>query len=36
MSLEILNYTSPQLWSILLENVRQISSPGQFKESIKK
>ena len=36
MSLETLNYRSPQLWSILPENLRQISSRVQFKESVRK
>ena len=31
---ETLNYRSPKLWSILTENVRQINSLGQFKESV--
>ena len=29
----MLNYKSPQLWSILPENLRQINSLVQFKES---
>ena len=33
MGLEMLNYKSPQLWSILPENLRQINSLVQFKES---
>ena len=36
MGLETLNYRSPQLLSILHENVRQINSLGQYKESVKK
>ena len=36
MGLETLNYRSPQLWSILPENVRQINSLVQFKESVRK
>ena len=36
MSLEILNYRSRQLWSILPENLRQINSLVQFKESVRK
>ena len=31
MGLETLNYRSPQLWSILPENLRQINSLAQFK-----
>ena len=34
MSLETLNYRFPQLWSILPENLTQINSPGQFKQSV--
>ena len=34
MGLETLNYRSPQLWSILPENLRQINSLVQFKESV--
>ena len=33
MGLEMLNYKSPQLWSILPENLRQINSLVQFNES---
>ena len=36
MSLETLKYRSPQLWSILPENLRQITSLVQFKESVRK
>ena len=36
MGLETLSYRSPELWSILPENLRQINSLGQFKESVKK
>ena len=36
MGFEILNYRSPQLWSILHENVRQINLLVQFKESVRK
>ena len=36
MGLETLNYRSPQLWSILPENVRQINSLVQFKGSVGK
>ena len=36
MGLENVNYRSPQLWSILPENVRQINSLVQFKESVRK
>ena len=36
MSFETLNYRSPQLWSILPENIRQITSLFQFKESVRK
>ena len=36
MGLENLNYRSPQLWSILPENLRQINSLVQFKESVRK
>ena len=36
MGLETLNYRSPQLWSILPENLRQINSVVQFKESVRK
>ena len=36
MELETLNYISPQLWSILPENSRQINSLVQFKESVRK
>ena len=32
MGLETLNYRSPQLWSILPENLRQINSLVQFKQ----
>ena len=35
-SLETLNYKSPQLWSILPENLRQINLLLQFKESVRK
>ena len=34
MGLKTLNYRSPQLWSILPENLRQINSLVQFKESV--
>ena len=34
--LEILNYRSPQLWSSLSGNFRQINSPVQIKGSAKK
>ena len=34
--LETLNCGSPQLWSILPENLRQINSLVQFKENIRK
>ena len=36
MDLETLNYKSPQLWSILPENLRQINLLVQFKESVGK
>ena len=36
MGLETLNYRSPQLWSIVPENLRQINSLAQFKESVRK
>ena len=36
MGLETLKYRSPQLWSILPENLKQINSPVQLKESIRK
>ena len=36
MGLETLNYRSRQLCSILPENLRQINSVGQFKESVRK
>ena len=36
MGLETLNHRSLQLWSILPENLRQINSLVQFKESVKK
>ena len=36
MVFETLNYRSPQQWSILPENVRQINSLVQFKESVRK
>ena len=36
MDLETLNYRSPQLSSILPENLRQVNSLGQFKESVRK
>ena len=36
MDLETLNYRSPQLLSILPENLRQVNSLGQFKESVRK
>ena len=36
MGLETLNYRSPQLWSILPENLRQINSLVQLKESVRK
>ena len=36
MATETLNYRSPQLWSILPENVRQINTLVQFKESVRK
>ena len=36
MGLETLNYRSPQLWSILPENLRQINWLVQFKESVRK
>ena len=36
VGLETLSYRSPQLWSILPENLRQINSPVQFKESARK
>ena len=36
MGLEALNYKSPQLWSILPENLRQINWLVQFKESVRK
>ena len=35
MGLETLNYRSPQLWAILPENVRQINSLVQFKDSVR-
>ena len=36
MDLEALNNRSPQLWSILPENLRQINLLVQFKESVRK
>ena len=36
MGLETLNYRSPQLWSILPENLRQINLLVQFKGSVRK
>ena len=36
MGLETLNYRFPQLWSIVPENLRQINSLAQFKESVRK
>ena len=36
IGLETLNYRSPQLWSILPENIRQINLLLQFKESFRK
>ena len=36
MGLETLKYRSPQLWSILPENLKQINSPVQLKESFRK
>ena len=36
IGLETLNYRSSQLWSTLPENVRQIDSLVQFKESVRK
>ena len=36
MGVETLNYRSPQLWSILPENLRQINLFVQFIESVKK
>ena len=36
MGLETLKYRSLQLWSILPENLKQINSPVQLKESIRK
>ena len=36
MGLETLNYRSPQLWSILPENLRKINSLGKFKENHRK
>ena len=36
MGLETLNYRSPQLWSILPDNLKQIDSLVQFKESVRK
>ena len=36
LDLETLNYRPPQLWSILPENLRQINSLVQFKESVGK
>ena len=36
MGLETLSYRSPQLWSILTENLRQINSLVQFKENVRK
>ena len=36
MGLQTLNYRSPRLWSILPENLRQINSLVQFKESVRK
>ena len=36
MGLETLNYRSQQLWSVLPENLRQINSLVQFKESVRK
>ena len=34
IGLETLNYRSPKLWSILPENLRQVNSLGQSKESV--
>ena len=36
MDLEALNNRTPQLWSILPENLRQINLLVQFKESVRK
>ena len=36
IGLETLNHRSLQLWSILPENLRQINSLVQFKESVRK
>ena len=36
MGLESLNYRYPQLWSILSENLGQISSLVHFKDSVSK
>ena len=36
MGLKTLNYRSPKLWAILPENLRQINSLIQFKESVTK
>ena len=35
-TLETLKYRSPQLWTILPENLRRINSLVQFKESVRK
>ena len=36
MGLKTLNYRSPQLWSILPGNLKQINSLVQFRESVRK
>ena len=36
MGFETLSYRSPQLWSILPENLRQINSVVHFKEGVRK
>ena len=36
IGLETLKYRSPQLWSILSENLRQINSLIQFEECVRK
>ena len=36
MGLETLNYRSPQLWSILHDNLKQINTLVQFKEIVRK
>ena len=36
MGLESLNRRSPQLWSVFAENLRNIKSLVQFKESVRK